>query len=210
MPNIFCLGSGVFGSTLYTWDIYNITTSTSYTALKRVVVNDNDNYIVMAASSTTDVFGSTSFYAGTSVVNGVIQNATQITATTMQSLWQATSGVAQYIQLPDDYTGETRENIFTVSLSSAWGSGYLVLNAYQSQGLGNVPVLDSAVDGTRVSVADATTGWNTTDYCYYSDIESTTTQAQGTSTGNTVTSYNATQYPVNGVSGGYWYVRRSA
>ena len=211
MPNIFCMGGGAFGQTLYTWDVFNVTSSTSYTAQKRLAINDNGTIYAYQSTSLVDLFGFDTFYVGTGVTNDALDNAVEaVGVSTFGDLEVFASNNGGYIQPADDYLGDSKENIFTISSASVLYGVYVYRAiGYETRSGANVPVLPSATTpATVASSASATMGWNDNDGYYYSDLTSVTVQEKGASTGNTVTSYNANAYPADGIQGAYWYVRQ--
>lgn len=211
MPNIFAMGSGAFGQLLYTWDVYNVNTTTTY-SIQRVLVLDSNGYYVAGETGLTDVFGFDEFYIGDGFYSGSLTNGVLVDdAGSIGNLYaNAQSASKYYIQPKDDYEQDTGDNIFVIDYSSEMSSQdisvYVMTKGYADS---NVPVLASATTAATVSATAATqTGWNSSNYYYYFDKTSETTQSKGTSTGNTVTSYNATAYPADGIQSGYWYTRR--
>ena len=211
MPNIFAIGSGAFGQTLYTWNVYYINTVTTYTVKKVLVLLSGDQYYAHFETGLDDVFGMTKFYLGDGVYTGSLQNAVAISDSTgnIGGLFaEATTYSKYYVQPEYDYLNDTGDNIFAISRATEMGNNiYMMIKGYAE---GAVPVLASAITPDTVSATASTPlGWNDNDYYYYFDLSSTSTQSKGSSTGSTVTSYDANAYPVDGIQGNRWYTRQS-
>lgn len=199
--NIYHWGNGSFvvrgssASEIYTQTVNTSgSTVTKYSALvRRMVMQIDGSFHVRDESSTSGIFGTTSFYRSLTIANDELVNPEAVAVTTM-----GTFDSQYYYQPASDYTEQTLENIFKVSTYS--GLDHLSKVEFYSTYPGNNTTLMSAMNGTRQEVADGMTGWSNTDYCYYSDIETTTVTVEGISWYYANASDAAQQLNANGVT----------